>query len=115
MRLAVFGSRCFKDYKLLSKILGDIWDDEPFELVSGGAEGADTLAEKWYVFSGEKPKIFKPDYKTYGDKAPLIRNKQIAEYSDNGICFWDGESRGTMHTMMEFVKQGKQVNIIGFK
>lgn len=48
--------------------------DQDFMLISGGAEGVDSLAQALALWST----IFKPDYKRFGSKrAPLERNKLI--------------------------------------
>ena len=48
MKLAVVGSRTFNDYNLLKEHLDKIHAITPITLIiSGGAKGADKLAEKW--------------------------------------------------------------------
>ena len=37
---------------------------------------------------------FFPQYKIYGKAAPIIRNKEIVDYADKVIVFWNGESKG---------------------
>ena len=44
---------------------------------------------------GLKLTVFLPDYERYGRSAPLVRNKDIVNYADTVIAFWDGVSRGT--------------------
>lgn len=44
--------------------------------------------------------------------APLMRNKQIVDYADKMIAFWDGESRGTSYAINYAGEKGKQVNVI---
>ena len=64
MRLGIIGSRKFTDwvrfqYEML-QIFGPVLD---FTLIiSGGAKGADTLAELYADRNGIKTKIIKPDW-----------------------------------------------------
>ena len=50
MKLAVVGCRDFEDYDFFKRYLEAIikvHSLEPVEIVSGGAKGADSLAERW--------------------------------------------------------------------
>ena len=91
-KVAVVGSRTFSDYELLKKTLDGMEIDI---LVSGGAEGADKLAE---IYSEEKDipiVVIKPEWKKYGRGAGIIRNTLIIKNSDHVVAFWDFESKGT--------------------
>ena len=78
-------------------------------IVSGGARGVDTLAEKYANAYGIAKLIFFPDYKRYGKVAPLARNKLIVDHADMVIAFWDGISRGTKYTIDYANSQNKKV------
>jgi len=112
MKLAVTGSRNFKNYKVMKKVLMKYKIEE---IVSGGAKGADTLAERFADEHKIKKVIFKPDYAKYGKKAPLMRNRQIVDYVDRMIAFWDGKSRGTKYTIDYARKNRKKINVIQSK
>jgi len=109
MKFAIIGSRSFEDYELMKSILIKY---SIGEIVSGGAEGADTLAERFADEYNIKKTIFQPDYIKYGKKAPLVRNRQIVDYADKVVAFWDGESKGTKYTINYAKKKGKQINVI---
>lgn len=68
-------------------------------VVSGGARGVDSLAAIW----AKKNKIelveFFPKWKKYGKKAGLKRNKDMVDFCDILISFWDGKSKGTLQTI----------------
>ena len=96
MKIAIIGSRSFQDYGLLIKTMASY---TPSTIVSGGAKGADTLAERYAGEIGVDCNIFKPDWKRYGRAAGPKRNKQIVEASDLIIAFWNGKSRGTFSTI----------------
>ncbi len=112
MKVAVIGSRSFQNRKLLEETLDKI---EGIELiVSGGAIGADTMAEAYAKARGIKTLIFRPEYDKYGRTAPLIRNKVIINNADMVIAFWDGKSRGTKFTVDYAKSLQLQVNQIIF-
>jgi len=111
MKLAVIGSRGFEDYSLLSQKLDEI---NPSEIISGGAKGADTLADRYANEHDIKLTEFKPDYKKYGRGAPHVRNRQIVDASEKVLAFWDGKSRGTLSTLKYAEKQSIEIEKIIF-
>ena len=46
--------------------------------------------------------------------AGYLRNKQMAEYADALIAFWDGESKGTKHMIDLAKKNGLKVRIVNY-
>lgn len=97
MKIACIGSRSWTDY---SFILGKI-EDLPRDtiIISGGAKGADSYAEKAAKICGLKTKIYHPDWDMFGKKAGLIRNEHIIKNCDSVIAFWDLTSTGTIHAL----------------
>jgi predicted Rossmann fold nucleotide-binding protein DprA/Smf involved in DNA uptake len=115
MNLGIIGSRSFNDYELLKKEVDDFIKDIKIDhIVSGGAKGADSLGEKYAGEHGIKILIFLPDWQKFGKKAGYIRNIDIIENSDIVIAFWDGESKGTKHSIDLANKMNKKVKIIYF-
>ncbi|MBI5639493.1 MAG: DUF2493 domain-containing protein [Nitrospirae bacterium] len=111
-KIAVVGSRDFKDYPLLKKVLDEY---EPFILISGGAlKGADVLAEQYADERKYQKLIFKPDKKKYGRGAYHRRNQEIISMAQELVAFWNGESRGTSHTISLAEKKGIPVRIIRY-
>lgn len=101
-KLIVAGSRGFTDYSLLSKKLEEIRTviltnsmADDLEIVSGGAKGADLLGERWAKEHHVSITIFPADWDKYGKSAGHRRNRQMGDYADTLIAFWDGESPGT--------------------
>lgn len=112
MRLAVVGSRGFKDQKSLDTVLDDIHKNNGItEIVTGGAVGADTYAEEWAKKNNVKVTVFKPDWETYGKAAGYRRNVTIWDNSDIGLAFWDGKSPGTEHSFGIAKKQNKRLMV----
>jgi len=82
------------------------------EIVSGGATGIDTLAEVYAERNRLRLTVFKPDYKSFGKRAPLVRNEEIIRYAQYVLAFWDGVSHGTAHTVATCVAFGVPVKVI---
>jgi hypothetical protein len=100
MKVIVAGSRYFKDFKRLIDELLKIQKDVTIdEIVSGGCHGADKYGECWADLFDIPVKIFKADWKKYGKAAGPIRNKEMAEYGDMLVLFWDGKSKGSANML----------------
>lgn len=102
MKIAVIGSRTFNDYKLLAAslhLLGITDSAISNEIISGGARGADRLAENFAENLGIKCTVIKPDWGRYGKAAGIIRNQSIIDAADMVVAFWDGHSKGTKNSI----------------
>ena len=110
MKLAVIGSRSINDYILVRNILMKI--DGIDEIVSGGADGVDSLAKLYAHNNNIKLTVFYPDWGKYGRSAGYKRNRQIVDYADRVLAFWDGESVGTTHSFKLAKDMGKPIEII---
>lgn len=113
MKVAIIGSRKFENLKI-EKILENI-PKGCTTIVSGGAIGVDSYAKKVAKILGLPIKEFLPDYNKYGKLAPIKRNTQIVEYSDEILAFWDYESKGTRNTILQCLDLNKPVKIIPIK
>ena len=111
MKIGIVGSRNFKDYNILSEKLEHI-KPEIKVVISGGAPGADRLAEKWAKEHGKSLTVYPADWLTYGKSAGYIRNADIVKNSDKIIAFWDGESKGTKHTINLCKKNNKECEVV---
>jgi YspA, cpYpsA-related SLOG family len=113
MKLIIAGTRTFSDFNLLEKYLNKIeWPIT--EIVSGCADGADTLAITYAEKYNIPIKRFPADWKKYGKAAGPIRNKQMAEYGDALICFWDGVSNGTQNMIDQASRQKLKTFIVRY-
>ena len=116
LKLAVVGSREFNDYTLLTLFLDAYKAKTPeLILVSGGAVGADELAERYAKENNLQMIVFKPDWKKYGKTAGFLRNLTIVEEADEVIAFWDGESRGTLDSINKAKKIKKPLLEVKYK
>ena len=107
MKVAVIGSRTINSIPLETYL-----PPETTELVSGGAKGVDQCSETYAAAHQIKLTVFLPDYARYRRGAPLRRNRQIVDYSDLVLAFWDGSSRGTGYTVDYCRTAGKAVQVI---
>ena len=106
MKIAIVGSRKIT----VSNI--DEYISECDEIVSGGAVGVDSCAAEYAKEKGIKLTVFLPQYERYGRAAPIIRNKEIVDYADKIVAFWDGSSKGTLSVIKYAEKTGKPCDII---
>lgn len=110
MQLVIAGSRQFSDYELLVKHANEFIDhfrfpNEPVEIISGTANGADKLGERYAKEFGYSVCYFEPDWELYGpSEAPKIRNTEMARYASHALIFWDGKSPGTRHMIQQCQK-----------
>ncbi|MCP2040488.1 hypothetical protein L1281_001071 [Neisseria sp. HSC-16F19] len=111
MKLAIVGGRDFDDYALLYRHLADIAGVT--EIVSGGAVGADALAERYAAERGLPLTVFKPDW-SQGRRAGPLRNSQIVDYCDALLACWDGKSKGTRDSIRKAEAQGKLLAVVAY-
>ena len=107
MKLLIAGSRSITEFDLAPYI-----PPEVDLIITGGANGVDTLAEQYADAHKISKLVLRPQYGRYGRGAPLKRNEEIAAYADEALAFWDGQSRGTAHTVSLFKSLGKKVTVI---
>ena len=109
-RVIVAGSRGFADYELMCRELDTLfWDSSEFgykdiKIVSGMADGADSLAIR-YADERKLTKILFPaNWKSYHRIAGFLRNEDMLSVATHLVVFWDGKSNGTRH-MIEIAKK----------
>ena len=110
MRVAIIGSRSIV-LKQERDILAYL-PEQTTEIISGGAEGADQLAERVASFLRIPITVFRPDYARYHRRAPLERNLDIIRRADHVIALWDGHSRGTAHVIDHCIKEYKPIQVL---
>lgn len=106
MKIAIVGSR-----SVIVKNI-DTYISDCDEIVSGGAKGVDACAAEYARKHGIKLTEFLPSYERYGRAAPIVRNKEIVDYTDKIIVFWDGKSKGSLSVIQYAKKVGKMCEII---
>ena len=106
MRIAVIGSRSITKIDLKPHI------KSCDEIVSGGARGVDSCAAEYARENNIKLTEFLPEYSRYSKTAPIIQNKQIVDYADEVLIFWDGKSKGTLSVIKYAEKSQTPCKII---
>ncbi len=96
-RVVVCGSRSFDDSGFLDGCLNRLAErfKGPFEVVSGGARGADLLGEDFALAGGLPLSRFPALWRSQGRAAGMRRNQTMAWYGTHVVAFWDGQSAGT--------------------
>ena len=107
MKLLIVGSRSIKEFDLERYV-----PDETAMIITGGANGIDTLAEQYADRMRLSKLILRPQYQLYGRYAPLKRNEKMVELCDMALIIWDGCSTGTKHTINYANKMKKKIILI---
>ncbi len=116
-RVVVAGCRNFDDYeKLKAELEVYFLSVEPCTviIVSGCADGADALGERYAAEHGLKIERCPAHWERYGRAAGPKRNMQMAKAADAVIVFWDGESRGTKNMIECAKKANKPCKVVLF-
>lgn len=87
----------------------------PYEIVSGGANGIDMLGEEYANKKRLPIKRFLPDWNTYGRRAGPLRNAEMAEYADGLLLIWNGWSPGSASMKKEILKRNKFIREVILK
>ena len=108
IRVVIAGCRDYENYdeakEYIDFCLSSIRKENKIIIISGCANGADALGERYAAENGFVIEKYPADWEKYGRSAGPKRNKQMAQAADYVICFWDGESRGT-RSMIEYAKK----------
>lgn len=114
-KVIIAGSRTFNNYSLLKEICDDFLQGfEDIEIVCGMAIGADLLGYNYAISKGYPIKEFIPNWKKFGKKAGMLRNREMANYGNILIAFWDGFSTGTSNMIQEARKRKLVVKIVNY-
>lgn len=106
MIIALIGSRTFNDYAYLKEKMKLF--PEITKIISGGAKGADQLAERYAKEFNLPIEIVLPDWKKYGKSAGIFRNRLIVDKADLIVAFWNGKSAGTQSSIEYARKKHKE-------
>lgn len=107
MKLLIAGSRSIREYDL-SPYIPHAVDT----IISGGAQGVDSLAESYADEHKLSKYVIRPQYERYGRAAPLKRNQEMVDMADAVLVIWDGKSRGSRFTVEYARKQNKPLFVI---
>lgn len=107
MKVLISGSRSIKIFNLSEYI-----PSNTELIICGGAEGIDTIAERYADQHRLSKLVLRPQYKLYGRAAPIKRNEEMVDMADLIIVIWDGISKGSQHTIRYAKKQNKALKVI---
>ena len=115
-QVIIAGSRDFADYGLLQAKCDQFFRDKrPTAIISGLARGADTLGARYARERGIQVLEFPTDWERLGRRAGMVRNLQMLEAANAVVAFWDGQSRGTAHTINEAKKKGLPLRVVRYQ
>ena len=112
MKIIIAGSRVIPNREF-------VWDDllkrMPYhlvtEIVSGMVRGADLIGYEFAKHCGIPTACFPADWDKHGKSAGYVRNKEMADYADELIAYWDGKSNGTKN-MIDLMALAKKPTTI---
>ena len=107
MKLLIIGSRCIESFDL-----SDFISKDTDLIISGGAKGVDSIAEKYADENNISKLILRQKYKKYGKAAPLKRNQEMIDLADEILVIWDGVSKGTKYSIEYAKKCNKSIKVI---
>jgi hypothetical protein len=116
-KICVNGSRSFKDEKLMDRELRKLipkGSEDFYSPITGGANGADTLAFNWALNNDVSVDVVPAKWEQYGKRAGILRNELMIDDCDLLLSFWDGQSPGTKHAIEYAVSKYKPVTVIRF-
>lgn len=118
--LMICGSRHFTNYKIFKKCMGIVLDkfkedDIKIEkVISGGANGADTLAERWAKEQQYPFQAYYAEWDSFGRKAGPIRNSKMVKDADFVVAFPYETSTGT-HDSITKTRSFPEKKLLVFK
>ena len=117
-KVIIAGGRDFNNYELLKNkcdyYLSNL-DNTEIVIISGVARGADSLGEKYAKERGYKIDSYPANWNKYGKSAGYRRNKEMVDIASAAICFWDGKSKGTKHTIDLCKEKGIPIKIVKYE
>lgn len=112
-RIIIAGSRGFKDYDLLKIKCSHILSRyENVEIVSGTADGADQLGERFQQEMNFELVRFPAAWDRFGKTAGWLRNAAMSWYATHLIAFWDHKSPGTKNMIAIAKEDGLKTRVI---
>ena len=114
MKYIIAGGRDFNNRAIMNKILSKYISPSSDIIISGCAQGADTLGAEWAATHGVALQTFPAQWDQYGKAAGYIRNAEMGEYADAAIIFWNSKSKGTAHMIKTMKKLGKSYSVFNY-
>lgn len=115
-RLLVCGSRTITDKNWIYSQIESYWYEhlacysDPI-MIEGAARGVDLIAKSYAVENNWGIEEYPADW-SIGKQAGILRNIKMYKNTDEVLVLWDGNSRGTKHTIELCEKGNKPYTII---
>lgn len=113
-KLIVAGGREFNEYLTLSQAIDNLangtYADKAVSIVSGMARGADELGVRFAQEHGVTLHKFHANWRpngVYDNGAGHKRNRDMGDFADGLLAFWDGQSKGTKG-MIDYMRSLKK-------
>ena len=113
MKIAIIGSRNLSPLTILVvaiEIYETIEDVNVTEVISGGARGIDSIAEKAAKVLNKTMTIIRPNNPSKKQDY-ILRNFKIVDQADKIIAYWNGKSKGTLSTINYAKRINKEIVI----
>ena len=108
MKTIIAGSRTASKREVWNALCQCPWTDEISCVISGCAQGADTIGASWANWKSIPVIEMPADWKSHGRSAGMIRNKAMLDQADALLAIWDGHSPGTKNMIQITTKKGLQ-------
>lgn len=109
-KLIIAGGRNFTDTKMLSGVIDQLVNHGELKNYAVSY----MLGREFALAFNVKRYEFPANWNQHGKAAGFIRNKQMGDFADGLLAFWDGQSRGTKQ-MIEYMQSlGKPTYIIRY-
>jgi hypothetical protein len=112
MKVIIAGSRNIFHYPLLKSFVEEMVEKHKIltsEVVSGCANGVDSLGERWARENNIPIHRFPAGWEVYGRAAGHIRNGWMADYANMAIVLRHPDSVGSMDMVSQMKRRSKPV------
>ena len=107
MKVLICGSRGWTNEEYMRRVFKQLLNKGMQTLITGGARGADKMAEKIATELGVPNIVIPAKWKEYGAVAGMIRNSEMLKLEpDLVVAFFLGATRGTRDTVHKAIKAG---------
>lgn len=113
MKVIIAGSRMYNNDAFIERIINQLEDEfgDTLELVSGTANGPDTVAINYAKKRGIVCHEFPADWDKFGKSAGPRRNEEMAGFADALIAFHCLDSKGTKNMIENMNKRNKSFKV----
>lgn len=116
-KLIIAGGQDFIDYPLLKDSVNTLLTENKVAgeviIVSGAADGAEMLGERYAAEYGLEVAEFLPDVKEPTANTAL-RQHIMADFADACICFWDGKCPVIRQLLVILTSAGVSLQVINY-